>query len=442
MSHVYCPSCHRKSAAGERCDPCDSSLLLQGRWTLQEMLGHGASGYTWKAECDDGEVVAIKELSFRRLTDLKQLELFEREAAALSALEHQGIPDFVEQFVVEEDRFVSAYLVQEYIDGGVLTVGSHTDEEEVLEFLEEMSGVLDHLHSRRPPVIHRDIKPANVMRRGDGSYVLIDFGSIRAAVEATVGGSTVAGTLGYMAPEQLMGRATVASDFFGLGATALAMIAGQEAHNLIEHHRPGSWREKVKISEPVAELIEELLASEAGDRCSTGRELRRRIGEVRAALAAREKRAEYKQERVEQKRSRPALRTSAKKSAKKSAEQSARTLERRQGLGFLESYSEFLNSWERVVVANLVAAVIGLGIVHFFLFPWVIPELWGALAPNGALAFEQLSIVVGFGLLLSMALPHMILTVTYSDIGPGLSVPVSFVAAMMGPAFIASVIAP
>ena len=78
MSHVYCPSCHRQSSAGKSCDHCDSSLLLQGRYTLQEMLGHGASGYTWKAEGDDGEVVALKELSFRRRTDLKELDLFER----------------------------------------------------------------------------------------------------------------------------------------------------------------------------------------------------------------------------------------------------------------------------------------------------------------------------------------------------------------------------
>lgn len=281
----YCPSCHRatESAGGQpgACEHCGHGLRLKDRWLLQGMLGHGASGYTWRGVDDAGEVVAIKELSFRRLTDLKQLELFEREAEALRGLDHPGVPRFVDHFVVEEDRFVSAYLVQEFIDGGVVKVGERTDEEEVLRFLEEMASILEHLHSRRPPVIHRDIKPSNVMRREDGSYVLIDFGAIRAAAEATMGGSTVAGTLGYMAPEQLVGRAGAVSDYYGLGATALAMLAGREAHQLIEHHRPGAWRDRVKLSSATATLLGRLLEVEEGRRMQSASGLRQAIGRVR-----------------------------------------------------------------------------------------------------------------------------------------------------------------
>ncbi len=287
MKSAFCPTCHAESPVVEvggqcSCAHCESSLLLRDRWWLSEMLGHGASGYTWKGvDRDDGSVVAIKELSFRRLTDLKQLELFQREADALASLDHGSIPDFYEQFVVEEDRFVSAYLVQEFIDGGVLELSSRIDEEEVLRFLEQMADVLDHLQSRRPPVIHRDIKPSNVMRRRDGRYVLIDFGSIRAAAEATMGGSTVAGTLGYMAPEQLVGRASVGSDYYGLGATALAMLAGREAHHLIEHHRPGAWRDRVKLSDGMAEILSRLLEVDVDRRLKTPRGLREAIEEVR-----------------------------------------------------------------------------------------------------------------------------------------------------------------
>ncbi len=287
MSTVFCPSCHRQSPAqaGDEttsCEHCQRPLLLHDRWWLCEMLGHGASGYTWRAEDDnDGAVVAIKELSFRRLTDLKQLELFDREADALASLDHPGIPDYIDRFVIEEDRFVSAYLVQEFIDGDVLRAGERTDEDEVLRFLEEMADILEHLQSRRPPVIHRDIKPSNLMRRSDGSYVLIDFGSIRATIEATNGGSTVAGTLGYMAPEQLVGRATAASDYYGLGATALALLAGRQAHHLIEHHQPGQWRQEVTLSEPIGELIEALLEAHADDRLQTPQALRAAIEDIR-----------------------------------------------------------------------------------------------------------------------------------------------------------------
>ena len=287
MNTVYCPSCHRQSspqALGESpsCESCQRTLLLRDRWFLSEMLGHGASGYTWRAEDrEDGSVVAIKELSFRRLTDFKQLELFEREAEGLRDLNHRGIPDYIDHFRVEEDRFVSAYLVQEFIDGEVLDAGRRITEKEVLRFLEEMADILEHLQSQRPPVVHRDIKPSNLMRRSDGSYVLIDFGSIRAAVEASMGGSTVAGTLGYIAPEQLVGRATVASDYYGLGATTVALIAGRPAHELIEHHQPGKWRDSVTVSEPLGELLEALLENHADQRLQTPQALRAAIERAR-----------------------------------------------------------------------------------------------------------------------------------------------------------------
>ena len=304
MSETYCPICHRQSAleqgdGADRCEHCDSTLLLRGRWWLGEMLGHGSSGYTWKGiDAQNGAVVAIKELSFRRLTDLKQLELFEREAEALASIDHDAVPNFVDHFIIEEDRFVSAYLVQEFIDGGVLSTSARTDEEEVLQFLEQMARLFEHLHSRRPPIVHRDIKPSNVMRRQNGRYVLIDFGSIRANTQESAGGSTVAGTLGYMAPEQLVGRADVASDYYGLGATALALLAGGDAHRLIEHHRPGAWVSQVTLSDEMAGLLQQLLKPDIDERLKTPAALRREIENVREPRPPRVRRPRVRRPRV------------------------------------------------------------------------------------------------------------------------------------------------
>lgn len=275
MSTVFCPMCHRETADETTCEHCSASTRLRDRWVLESMLGHGASGYTWRArDLETGDVVAIKELSFRRLTDLKSLELFEREGEALEGIDHPAVPQFLERFVVEDDRFVSAYLVQEFIDGETLSLSARTSESEVRDFLLAVGEILDALHRRRPPIIHRDVKPSNVMRRSDGSYVLIDFGAIRAAAEASMGGSTVAGTLGYMAPEQLLGKAKPASDFYGLGATAIAMLAGRDAHEVLDPHAPGSWRKRTDVSDALGDVIERLVAPRSQDRISTFSELR------------------------------------------------------------------------------------------------------------------------------------------------------------------------
>jgi serine/threonine protein kinase len=246
------------------------------------VLGHGATGHTWRAESlENGKVVAIKELSFRRITELKQLELFEREARTLRTLDHPGVPDYREDFVVEGERHVSFYLVQELIEGEPCGHERPMDESEVIDFLESMADILEYLHDRRPPVIHRDIKPSNVMQRPDGDYVLIDFGSARAAAGATLGGSTVAGTLGYMAPEQLTGHATQASDVYGLGATAVAMLAGRDAADVLDIRYPGRWRETVRVSEPLGDLLERMLDVDEEQRIGSATALKGALDTVR-----------------------------------------------------------------------------------------------------------------------------------------------------------------
>src|SRR5262249_27203290 len=90
---------------------------------------------------------------------------------------------------------------------------------------------LGYLHGRSSPVVHRDVKPSNVVRRADGSYVFIDFGAVSDSLVRR-GSSTIVGTIGYMAPEQLQGRALPASDVYAVGSTALAALTDVEPEKL------------------------------------------------------------------------------------------------------------------------------------------------------------------------------------------------------------------
>ncbi len=75
--------------------------------------------------------------------------------------------------------------------------------------------------------MHRDLKPIKVVLRDDGSYVLVDFGAVAESLVRR-GSSTIVGTVGYMAPEQLQGHAAPASDVYAVGATALAALTGAD----------------------------------------------------------------------------------------------------------------------------------------------------------------------------------------------------------------------
>jgi serine/threonine protein kinase len=92
--------------------------------------------------------------------------------------------------------------------------------------------ILDYLHTRSPPVVHRDIKPSNIMRApNDGRCSLVDFGGVLDAAREK-GGSTIVGTFGYMAPEQLHGQAVPATDIYALGATIVALASGIEPEDV------------------------------------------------------------------------------------------------------------------------------------------------------------------------------------------------------------------
>ena len=287
LAAMICANCHETTDAAT-CHGCGDPPLLQGRYRLDAVVGRGASGTTFRAtRLTDGLVVAVKELDYRKLESFKTEELFERESRVLRQLDHPGIPSYVDAFSVEAGRHIALYLVQEFIDGPTLEqegLRRRYDEDEILDVLEELAEILAYLHSREPPVIHRDIKPRNAMRRErDGQLVLIDFGSVRDVIEDhQQGGSTIAGTVGFMAPEQLAGVATPASDVYGLGALAVRLLSGKEPHQMLDPHHRLDWRAHVDVSAQVARLLERMLELDLEERPKDGRALLAEIAKVRA----------------------------------------------------------------------------------------------------------------------------------------------------------------
>ncbi|HEY4157931.1 MAG TPA: serine/threonine-protein kinase, partial [Polyangiaceae bacterium] len=185
--------------------------LRGGRYAVLGTLGAGSQAETLDAlDKLDGRALAIKRFSVRGAKSWKEVELAEREAQVLSELSHPNLPVYVEHF--EEDG--ALYLVMEKVEGEPLSAlrkrRGALNATDVERLLRDADSALGYLHSRLPPIIHRDLKPGNVIRRPDGSFVFVDFGSVRDRLKPE-GGSTVVGTFGYMAPEQFQGRALPAS---------------------------------------------------------------------------------------------------------------------------------------------------------------------------------------------------------------------------------------
>lgn len=281
---------HLCAACGEACveDPCEScgeSVLLADRYRLIEIVGEGATGTTYRAVLEspdaDPEQVAVKEMPLGRAgVDLRR---FEREARVLRQLDHDRIPAYVDHFTEGKGKRRTLYLVQAFIDGPTLAKelkSRRYTEDEVLEILTSICDVLTYLHTLQPPVIHRDIKPGNLVRRADGDLVLIDFGAVRDVLrDPSLGGSTVAGTYGYMAPEQFSGDASPATDLYALGVLAIALLSRRDPLDLMKGHRL-DWQPVVHASAATKALIEQLLAPLPMDRPESARAVQTRIESI------------------------------------------------------------------------------------------------------------------------------------------------------------------
>lgn len=265
-----------------RCPRCRQNPFLDGRYRLESQIGRGANGTVYSAsDIMTNEKLAIKELPYRHDLPPKQLELLEREAEILKQLSHPAIPRFVGKTITGEGKARALYLIQEFVDGTSLadTMDTHRyTEDEVRSIIAEVSEILAYLHSLSPPVIHRDIKPSNLMRRPDGTLALIDFGSVRDALtDPDLGGSTVAGTFGFMAPEQFLGEASAATDYYGLGATAIALLSRKDPVKLQDRTGEIRWERAIEPSPEMAHLLRRLLNADPEQRLSSTAQLQRTL---------------------------------------------------------------------------------------------------------------------------------------------------------------------
>jgi eukaryotic-like serine/threonine-protein kinase len=209
-----------------------------GAFEVLERLGAGGMGEVYRArDTRLDRTVALKVIRESELQGRGRLERFKREARAISRLNH---PHICALYDIGEQQG-EAFLVMEYVAGE--TLASRLERgplriEEVLRYGVQIAEALDAAH--RSGVVHRDLKPSNIMLARE-SVKLLDFGlaKLREIDADRIGNATtmalglseeglILGSLPYMAPEQLEGKAVDArADLFALGAVLYEMVTGE-----------------------------------------------------------------------------------------------------------------------------------------------------------------------------------------------------------------------
>ncbi len=258
--------------------PLDQPAQL-GPYRIEGLIGAGGMGTVYRArDTRLNRLVAVKVCAARFG------DLFEREARAISALNH---PHICTLYDVGPN-----YLVMEYIEGKPLAGPLPLDQ--ALKAAAQIADALDAAHRRG--IVHRDLKPANILVTNSG-VKLLDFGLAKRdtalkpaegdeiVTEPRTRKGTIAGTMQYMAPEQLQGKeADFRSDIFAFGMVFYEMLTG---HRAFEAESSAGLIAAILTAQPapvvslqpltppsVDHLLQRCLAKDPDDRWQSARDLK------------------------------------------------------------------------------------------------------------------------------------------------------------------------
>jgi tRNA A-37 threonylcarbamoyl transferase component Bud32 len=266
-------------------------LLLADRYFVERKLGEGGVGAVYLAR--DRKLhekpVVIKVLLDKSLQNSWVVQKFQQEKEALARVDHPGVVGILDTGELPDGK---PYLVMQFIDGVTLRSLIKPEGiplERAAELVKQIGRALGAAHDKG--IFHRDLKPENIMLQsfggGEDQVKIIDFGIAKLkdsiVAPSTVTGAT-AGTVSYMAPEQLSGRPVSATmDIYAMGAIAYELVTGRKPFNpetgfeLLEMQRAGVRVKpsdlRPSLSEEACQVILRALSFDSKERFQRAREL-------------------------------------------------------------------------------------------------------------------------------------------------------------------------
>jgi serine/threonine protein kinase len=265
--------------------------MLDSRYFIEREFGRGGVGIVYLARDRKlhNKPVVIKVLLEKSFQNSWVVQKFQQEKEALARVDHPGVVGILDTGELVDGK---PYLVMQFIDGVTLRSQIRPEGiplERAAELIKQIGRALSAAHDKG--IFHRDLKPENIMLQsysdGEEQVKIIDFGIAKLKdsliADSTLTGST-AGTVSYMAPEQLSGRpVSAAMDIYALGVIAYELVTGRKPFNpetgfeLLEMQRAGVRIKptdlRPSLSEEAGQIILRALNFDPNARFSRAREL-------------------------------------------------------------------------------------------------------------------------------------------------------------------------
>lgn len=241
-----------------------------GDYRLVDLIGQGSFADVYLGEyLQQGSYVAIKVLQVH-LDDEDAIEQFQTETRQLARLAHPHIIRMLDAGVENGIPF----LVMDYAAGGTLRqrhpVGTRLPLPRIIAYVNQIAAALQYAHEQK--LIHRDVKPGNMFIGQHDTILLGDFGlALGVQGDGAAVPHDIAGSVPYMAPEQLAGQPCYASDQYSLAAVVYEWLCGVQPFYDREgqpvYSEPLPLRERVPgITPAVEEVVLVGLAPEPSQR--------------------------------------------------------------------------------------------------------------------------------------------------------------------------------
>jgi serine/threonine-protein kinase len=250
-----------------------------GKYRIEKRLANGPLAAVYRAyDSIHGLRVALK-IPHRRMMDDYFLSDFRREVRLCTRLNHPNI------LPIQNAEFIGSYFVIAMPLGDEALgdrLARRISTAKALAFSEQILAGVAHAHERR--IIHCDIKPDNFILFGDDRLRLTDFGFAKMGRKRL--DASGSGTIGYIAPEQALGRPMYQSDVFSVGLVLYRLFAGKLPRWPYEWPPEGHRRLAQKLSPSMVRLIRRAIEVDPHARFADAAEMYDAFRRIRRRTAA------------------------------------------------------------------------------------------------------------------------------------------------------------